>query len=356
MIPTLNYAQAMRGVIAGQAAGVTILLEGPPGVGKTSLGYALGVLLKKRVVVLIGANLDPTDVAGLPYLHGGVVLRSLFPELQAACDEGVILLIDELTTTPPSVRAALLRLILERNAGGRPLHPDTRILAACNAPEHAPSAVELDAASLNRVSRLRYAPSAREIAAFFNGTPVTAGAVNAPADYAVEASDFAATLGADPSLVQIEPPAASVEAGAPWASPRAWELGLKLWSADGAKDDEVGYALLAGCVGPHAATAWLAIRKLRANLPTADQIQADPAKALVPDRTDHQIAALGLVSRVAREDSSAAWVYTERLRPEIGAAVAQIIQQLPPTKLQKFQKEAMQSQVKLMARIHRGTR
>jgi hypothetical protein len=348
MIPTLDYKGAERAVRAGLKSKVSILLEGPPGVGKTSLVRAVGRSLDLPVYDLIGSNLDPTDVAGLPYKDGDGVGRALYPEIAACVRAPGILFLDELTAAPPSVRAALLRVLLERNAGGTPLHPDSRVIAACNPPEHAPSAVELDAANCNRVSRVKYAPSPNEIGVYFASV--------ADPDWCVEAQDFAATLAADPSLVTIEPPSASVENGEPWGSPRGWELGLRVWSADGASDDEVGFALLAGCVGVHSATALLAIRKLRAHLPTADAIEKDPAGALVPDQVDHQIAALGLIARVARGDSSAAWVYAERLRPEIGAALAQILTALPPTKASRFKKEATTAQVKLMAKIHRATR
>ncbi len=347
MIPTLDYKGAERAVRAGLKSKVSILLEGPPGVGKTSLVRAVGRSLGLPVYDLIGSNLDPTDVAGLPYKDGDGVARALYPEIAACVRAPGILFLDELTAAPPSVRAALLRVLLERNAGGTPLHPDSRVIAACNPPEHAPNATELDAANLNRVSRIRYAPSVGEIGTYF-------ASVSDP-DWAVESQDFAATLAADPTLVSIDPPAASIEGGAPWGSPRAWELGLRVWSADGSQDDETGFALLAGCVGPHAATALLAIRRLRAHLPTSDKIQADPSGALVPDQVDHQIAALGLLARVARDDSSAAWVYAERLRPEIGAALAQILTALPPTKVQAFRGAAAQAQVKLLARIRIAT-
>jgi hypothetical protein len=348
MTPTiLSYEQASRAVAAGLRSRVAVLLEGPPGVGKTSLVRAAGRTLDLPVYDLIGANLDPTDVAGLPYRTDAGVQRALYPEIAACVARPGILFLDELTTAPPSVRAALLRVLLERNAGGQPLHEQSRVIAACNAPEHAPNAVPLDAASLNRVSRLAYAPTAAEIAAYF-------AAVTDP-DWSIEAHDFAATLAADPTLVTIDPPAASVDGGEPWGSPRGWELGLRIWSADGAQTDECGRAILAGCVGERAAIALLAIRRLRAHLPTAAEIATDPTGARLPDQADHQIAALGLLARVVREESGAAWVYAARLKPELGAAAAKVLIHAGKAG-KRWAKEGAAAQIGIMARAHQGTR
>jgi hypothetical protein len=347
MIQKVNGAGAERLILAGVKSGVTVLLEGPPGCGKTSLARAVARTVDLPLVELIGSTLgDSSEVAGVYAVIDGKLTRHLIPEIERACNEPVILFLDELTTTLASVRGPMMRLILERVAGNRSLHPGTRIIAACNPSTMAPSATDLDAATGNRLIRGYFAPDVRDVAAWF-------AAVADPA-WSANAADFAATVAVDPSLVTVDPPDAAIETGAPFASPRGWELALRAWSADGSQLDDPGYAILAGAVGESAATAYLSIRKLRAHLPSVETIVANPAGALVPDRADYQIAAVGMIAAVAREDLGAAWIYSERLKPEIGAALAQILIQIKG-KAGKHGAAGSKAQITLMAKLHKAT-
>lgn len=347
MAQKLNWSGAKRLILAGTRSGVSVLLEGPPGCGKTSLARAVATEVSLPLVELIGSTLgDASEVAGVYHVADSKLTRSLIPEIERACNEGVLLFLDEVTTTLASVRGPMMRLILERVAGNRHLHPDTRIIAACNPSEMAPSATDLDAATGNRLLRGYFAPEIRDVAQWF-------ASVADPA-WSADAADFAATLAVDPSLITIEPPAVAIETGAAFASPRGWELALRGWAADGSQLDDVGFSILAGGVGETAATAYLAIRKLRQYLPTVDTIAADPSGAAVPDRPDYQIAAVGLIAAVAREDKGAAWIYAERLKPEIGAALAQILINVQG-KAGKHGAAGSKAQISLMAKLHKAT-
>jgi hypothetical protein len=61
-----------------------------------------------------------------------------------------MLFLDELTTVPPSVRAAMLSMLTERRLGELQIHPDTLFFAACNPPEMAPNASPLEKSMANR--------------------------------------------------------------------------------------------------------------------------------------------------------------------------------------------------------------
>lgn len=355
LIPLLNYRQAAQAVAACLRAKRTALLYGSPGVGKTSLIRDAARAIGKPCHVLIASNLDPTDVAGLPYRGAdGHVHRELFPEIRAVVDAPGVLFLDEATTMPKSVEGPMLRLALERNAGGVPLHEDSAVILAANPPEQAPGASDLSAAMINRVVLIRYAPHLDELRSYFQGAPVVAApnvlsAAALKEVYRLEALDLAATLTHDPSLLVLDPPRASIDASEPWASPRAWEIGLSCYAAHG-QDDDVGFALLAGAVGPEAAQAFRAIRLLRVHLPTIDDICKAPDTAIVPNSPDYQIAAFGLLARAADRDVEAAWIYAARLQPEIGGAIARRLLELVPMRPRQTTraKTARQAQVALL--------
>jgi hypothetical protein len=360
LIPVLNYTQAAAAVAAALRARRTALLLGSPGVGKTALVRDAAAAIGLPCHDLIASNMDPTDVAGLPYrdLQSGRVLRELFPEIRAVVDAAGVLFIDEATAMPKSVEGPMLRVAMERNAGGTPLHPGSPVVLACNPPEQAPGGIELSAAFINRIVLLRYQPSFAEVQSYFNGEAVHASPVVLDEDAfqaacVAEFADFAATLSHATDLLVYDPPRASVDQGEPWASPRGWEIGLSCLAAHGGKEDDVGYALLTGAVGPSAAGAYLAIRKLRLHLPSIDEIAANPTKARLPESLDQQIAALGLLARVAQTDVWAAWTYAGRLRKEIGAACGRFLMNKVP-QASKFATVGRKAQIQLLARVQRG--
>jgi hypothetical protein len=359
LIPTLNYKQAASAVAACLRAKRAGMLVGSPGVGKTSLVRDASDAIQKTCYDLIASNMDPTDVAGLPFRdpETGRVLRELFPEIRAVVDGPGVLFLDEATTMPKSVEGPLLRLALERNAGGMPLHPDSAVLLACNPPEQAPGGIELSAAMVNRVVVMKYQPGFDEVQSYFNGEPVRAEPLVLSEEAfhkacAAEFADFAATLAHATDLIVYDPPRASIDQGEPWASPRGWEIGLSCLAAHGGLEDEVGFALLAGSVGPAAGGSYLAIRKLRVHLPSIDEIKSNPTKANVPRQDDQQIAALGVLARVAQDDVWAAWTYAARMKPEIGAAAGRVLMNKVPQR-SPHAKSGKKAQVDLLAKVKR---
>src|ERR1700735_4273062 len=120
-------------------AGVPVLLWGSPGTGKTSVVRALGESLGWPTEVVIGSIREPADFAGLPVVINGAVQMAppLWARRLAEGGHGLLFL-DELTTAPPAVQAAMLRVVLERVVGDLALPEGVRIVAAANPPEASP--------------------------------------------------------------------------------------------------------------------------------------------------------------------------------------------------------------------------
>ncbi len=123
------------------------LIIGPPGVGKSSSIVNWGNKNGLRTWVVIASLREPTDFAGLPVVstqttkdeHGKEypVVHFAPPNFaKEASEHGGLIFLDEITTAPPAVQAALLRAVLDLAFGDLELPPDkVAIVAAANPPE-----------------------------------------------------------------------------------------------------------------------------------------------------------------------------------------------------------------------------
>lgn len=335
-LDVLSFAETTEIVKASVQSNQPITIEGSPGVGKTAMMHIIGKDLNMEVETLILSQCEPTDIGGYPIAQpNGSVDRLPLGAIKKACDAPVILFLDELTTAPPAVQAASLRLIHERVAGDRKLHEGTRLVAAQNPVSEAAGGYEAALPLVGRVTRVKMIPRYEEIQEYFMNL------ISEPSHARVLARDFAVTLGSRTNLVQLKPPGGSSISGQPWAAPRAWERAVRLAGQilDNAKvpldapyiDSEATnrlfYAALAGNLGPDAATAFVALRKLRDRLPTVKEILKAPDTAKVPSESEIElhVAALGVVAAVAEIDGAAALVYTSRLQQEIATAALRML-------------------------------
>lgn len=352
---TLSYAKALQALVAAIRGGVTPILEGPPGTGKTALARHAFDEAGLPHHTLIASNCDATDFAGFPYVDpkSGSFRRALLPEIQACVDGPVGLILDEYKSTPLSVRAALMNVLLERKVQGQAFHAGSRVIGATNPPEMCPSGTESTAAEGNRVIVISYLPTMDEIQGYFDRLGPEGSTLR------TEAKDFAATLAVEARLVTFVPSREAIDGGKPFPSPRAWEIAVKAVAAHvdlgGKVADDVGLALLCGVLGTDAAIAYGGIRKHRADLPTFEEILKDPGKAKVAPQREKQIAALGVISRVADKDVWPAWIYASRLDAEIAQACGRTLLRrkdvLPASKLSH---EGKQAQMKLLAVVRRN--
>lgn len=360
-LPEVTIDQARSALSAAITARVTLCFVGAPGVGKTATLDALHATLAEnlksdptgptRVISMIGSDLDPTDVGGLPMVSGGKFTRIPTEEIRAACDEPVVLFIDEFTTIPQLTQAPMLRMINERRVAGRTLHPGTVIALACNPPEQAPGAFDLSAAMVGRITLMRFVPSFSEVQGYF-ATRLGADGTTLKS----EAVDFAATVAVEPNLLQMDPPAASIASGEPWGAPRSWERALRGFAAaaDAKADEDTQAAFIGGAVGTNATDLFLAIRKLRKDLPTVAEIAADPEGAKCPEDKERQVAAVGLIARVAEADAWAAWIYAGRLHAEARTACARTLVTKLPKGASKWKAKGEKARVTMLAAASKG--
>jgi hypothetical protein len=325
------------------AARVPVLLWGAPGTGKTSVIRAMAAAMGWPCETVIASIREPSDFAGLPVVVGDGVRFAppAWARRLAGAGRGLLFL-DELSTAPPAVQAALLRVVLERVVGDLALPPDVAVVAAANPPEQAADGWDLSAPLANRLCHLTWTIDPRAVA---DGLAGGFAAPRVPhlsegwqADIGVALALVAAFLHARPALA-CAVPAGAAAAGHGWPSPRTWEMAARLWAASGAArvSVEARSALVWGAVGEAAGVeflAWLA----EMDLPDPEAVLADPASFVLPARGDRAYAAVSAVAAVvAAEPTPERWAAgwqvlgkAAETAPDVAAAAARVLARCHP--------------------------
>jgi len=129
-----------------------VLLRGRHGVGKSEVVYQIAKDLDMPVVERRASQMTEGDLIGLPKTDGDVTSFCPPDWFQVACDNAVVLFFDEVDRAVTEVRQGLFELTDSRKLFGRPIHPDTVIIAAVNGGEHGSQyqVGEMDPAELDR--------------------------------------------------------------------------------------------------------------------------------------------------------------------------------------------------------------
>jgi MoxR-like ATPase len=303
--PDGHVPVALEALTLAVSAGVPVLLWGSPGTGKTSALMALGDELGWPVEVVIGSIREPSDFAGLPIVVDGAAVLSPPAWAQRLRDvERGLLFLDELTTSPPAVQAAMLRIVLERVVGDARLPPGVRVVAAANPPHEAADGWELAPPLANRLLHLDWPVEGKAVArGLAMGFPAAPTALADRTPTVGQRVAARATVGAflevRPTLA-LQLPRSSVDAGRGWPSPRSWEAVARVLAACDAAacSEEARGALVVGAVGEGAAVEFLSWRE-NLDLPDPEVVLADPDAFELPARSDRAFAALTAVAAVA---------------------------------------------------------
>ncbi|RAY16720.1 AAA family ATPase [Actinomadura craniellae] len=300
------------------AANQPVLLWGEPGIGKSAgmeqLAAGLGVPLE----TVIASVHEPSDFAGLPIIGDdpattGVPMAPPDWAVRLTAAGRGLIFFDELSSAPPAVQAALLRVVLERRVGSLTLPGPVRVVAAANPPSSAADGWHLSPPLANRFVHLHWTHDPRTVARGMAGTwpavpiPVVDPA-RVPGAIARARGAISGFLTARPGLVHHLPADAEARGGA-WPSPRTWEMALRLIAtayATGAGGEALA-AVVVGAVGDGAGLELLTYLE-ELDLPDPNRVLADPDAFALPDRGDRQLAFLtAVVSAVQSELTRARW-------------------------------------------------
>ena len=311
-------------------SGVPVVIWGEPGIGKTRRVEALAERMGLPCETVISSVREPSDFGGLPDISDdGVFMHApAWAKRLVAAGKGILFL-DEISTAPPAVQAALLRVVLDRWVGDVKLPDEVSIVSAANPPKCAAGGWELSPPLANRLVHVEAEVD-----------------VDAWLDWCAEQNSEGLSLCAayikhsPQSLHQM--PKDAAPAGKAWPSPRSWDQAAMLideaLAAGLGIKSPVVVSAVCSLVGEGAGIAWAEwVRSL--DLPDPEVLLTNPKSWKVPKRGDVVYATLSAVLLRVRTNPTedrwvAAWKVLDQAvkgaQPDIAAAQARALTRLKP--------------------------
>src|SRR5215471_15595223 len=239
----------------------TPFIWGPPGVGKSALVRAAAARLDLPCVVLLGTQLAPEDLIGVPRLRevaAGRFATEFCPPGAILRSSPFVLFIDELNSAVPDVQKAFYSLILDRRLGDYELPAGSRVVAAGNRIEDRALVRPMATALANRMIHVALEPNADAWLAWATGAAVHPLVL--------------AFVRARPDRLCETPPSDATPA---YPTPRAWHMLSDAIAATGSK---LWPALAAGTVGDRAGAEFAAFAARALDAPTLEALARGEAQ------------------------------------------------------------------------------
>lgn len=209
-----------------------VFVWGAPGIGKSSLVAQFADELGLACVSLLGSQLAPEDLIGVPQIDGGV--SRFCPPSNIARREPYCLFLDELNACSHEVQKAFYSLIHERRIGEYQLPAGSVVIGAGNRAQDSAIVKPMSSALLNRMVHVHLKASHRDWMAWAKGAGIH--------------PQILAYLDLRPDHLWSAPP----KHEEPFSTPRSWHMlsdALKEYGDN--VPDAVLEVLAYGCLTPH---------------------------------------------------------------------------------------------------------
>jgi len=222
-----------------------VFIWGAPGIGKSSIVEKFAESLGLPCVSLLGSQLAPEDIIGVPQIIDG---KSVFcPPRIIARDEPYCLFLDELNACSQEVQKAFYSLIHERRIGEYHLPEGSIIIGAGNRAQDNAIVKPMSSALINRMFHIELIASHRDWL-YWAGE-------NGIHPYILE------YIGLRPDHLWKQPP----KTEEPFSTPRSWHILSDAIYSYGDNDNKITdkqlEILASGCLSPHHAVQFRAFIK-----------------------------------------------------------------------------------------------
>lgn len=306
----------------------TVLVEGDMGCGKTSILHTLmdmaapngKKLFPNHQPVYFDATTKDLGDLMIPNFKeaengSDYVSFATNEELGFHIDGPIILMIDEIGKANMAVKQGLTRVLLERTMGGKTLHPDSLVFATTNLGEEGVGDLFV-AHQLNRITRVRMRkPTNVEWIEWGINNNIDATLLGFAKENPALFRSFT-EVGNPADNPYIYHPR---EQRTAFVTPRSLEKASKWISRRGDIGEAALTAALIGTIGERAAMDLVTYIQIADDLPTHEEIVANPGKAKIPE--SGAAVCMVVFRALANVDANCTWItqwvdYMERLDKE----------------------------------------
>ena len=323
-------AQAMYAITLDEAvdmithAGkkVTIMLRGHTGCGKTSTLLTLQERFPKHKAVLFdGTSKDLGDL-WVPVHDKELGCIKMVPAEEFGIHLGMplVLCLDEISKANKSVKNGMMRVMLERNVNGTPLHPDTIIYATGNLGSEGLGDM-LEAHQINRITVVETAkPTAEQWVSWAINNDIDPTVISFVNENPQVLADFRDVGNPEDNQYIYNP--RNVTDGAV-VTPRSLELVSVFMKVREHLTPNSLVSAAIGTIGPRGGMDLLAYTKLVDDLPKLEDIKTSPTTARIPKSASALCMIVYRTLASIEKDWVGAWLtYLKRLPPEAQAMFA----------------------------------
>jgi len=264
----INATQATDYITQCIQVGLTPMISGDPGIGKSEIVKAIA---EKYSLVLVDERLstyDPTDLNGLPKIgteRASFIPFDTFPLEDTPIppgSHGWLIFLDEFNSATMAVQSAAYRLILDKSVGRHKLHPRAVIVCAGNLATSGAIVNRLGTAMQSRLIHLE----------LFVSVPLW---LTWASTHGIDYRILSYINNVPENLLRFDPK----HTDKTFASPRTWEFTSRLISKLDTKKLSSIIELLAGSIGEGVAMEFVSHCEIYNDMPTFAQIQTDPLSA-----------------------------------------------------------------------------
>jgi hypothetical protein len=289
---TADLLDTLKKVFIQPTRRCALMLQGAPGVGKTSIVSQAAEAVKKPVMTIALPTCEAVDLRGLPHIVDG---RTRWASPMPADGQGVLLL-DEISSAAPDVQVAAHHLVWAEVGSDMSLPPGWHIVLTGN---RASDKTLYRTASGPLRNRMTIIQVEAEIGKW----------VGWAMDNQIDPTIIGFLRWRPELLVAKEIPGDGA-----FPSPRAWHRASFILSMTVSASVEV--ELLKGTIGDGATTEFSAYLRTARELPRVESILKDPLHAEIPAAPSIRYAITTMLSQYTREHKKSAMEYMGRLPAE----------------------------------------